>query len=424
MNELPPRSLLRQLFDAAVAAADPKLCVPEHLPAPPVGRTVVIGAGKASAAMARAFEDHWPGDLTGLVLTRYGHGVTCERIEIVEASHPVPDAAGQAAAARIGDMVDGLNADDLVVCLISGGGSALLSAPAGGLTLADKQIVNQQLLACGAPISEMNCVRKHLSSLKGGRLAARAHPAPVWSLIISDVPGDDPSIVASGPTVPDPSTRQDALEIVRKYKLDVPAHVIAFLETDEAETPKPDDPRLDAVTTRLIATPAQSLAAAIAMAEAAGYAVISLGDQVEGEARDVASEQAELALAIANGTGPVKPPAAVLSGGETTVTLKGNGRGGRNAEYALGLTIALGGHPAISAIAGDTDGIDGSEDNAGAVVLPDTLSRAQAEGIDAADRLEDNDAYGFFEAINDLVVTGPTLTNVNDLRAIIVDLAD
>ncbi|NNE23655.1 MAG: glycerate kinase [Rhizobiales bacterium] len=421
MKELPTRMLLRQLFDAAVAAADPKLCVPEHLPEPPAGRTVVIGAGKASAAMARAFEDHWQGDLTGLVLTRYGHGVDCQRIEIIEASHPVPDAAGQAAAARIGEMVRGLSADDLVVCLISGGGSALLSAPAGGLTLEDKQIVNQQLLACGAPISEMNCVRKHLSSLKGGRLAAQAHPARVWSLIISDVPGDDASIVASGPTVPDPTTRQDALDIVRKYQLDVPKHVVDFLQTQDAETPKPGDPRFDDVTTRMIATPAQSLASAIAVVEAAGYAVVSLGDQIEGEAREVAAEHAELALAIANGTGPVEAPAAVLSGGETTVTLKGNGRGGRNAEYALGLAIALGGHSAISAIAGDTDGIDGSEDNAGALVLPDTLARARADGVDAAARLANNDAYGFFEAIDDLVVTGPTLTNVNDLRAIIIE---
>lgn len=424
MNELPTRTLLRQLFDAAVAAADPKLCVPEHLPEPPVGRTVVIGAGKASAAMARAFEDHWQGELTGLVLTRYGHGVACDRIEIIEASHPVPDAAGQAAAARIGELVSGLSGDDLVVCLISGGGSALLSAPAGGLTLEDKQIVNQQLLACGAPISEMNCVRKHLSSLKGGRLAVQAHPARVWSLIISDVPGDDPSIVASGPTVPDPSTRHDALEIVKRYQLDVPAHVIEFLETPDAETPKPGDPRFDTVTTRMIATPARSLAAAVGVAEAAGYAVVSLGDQVEGEAREVAREQAELALAIAAGTGPVKAPAAVLSGGETTVTLTGSGRGGRNAEFALGLAIALDEHPAISAIAGDTDGIDGSEDNAGAVVLPDTLARALDNGVDAAARLSNNDGYGFFEAIGDLVVTGPTLTNVNDLRAIIVSGSD
>ncbi len=420
MGDASTRILLSQLFDAGVAAADPKLCVPQNLPVPPAGRTIVIGAGKASAAMAKALEDHWDGDLAGLVLTRYGHGVQCDSIEIVEAAHPVPDDAGQAAAARIGEMVDGLSADDLVVCLISGGGSALLSAPAGNLTLADKQIVNQELLACGAPISEMNCVRKHLSALKGGRLAARAYPAQIWSLIISDVPGDDPSIVASGPTVPDPSTRHDALGIVSKYKLDIPQRIIRYLESDAAETPKPGDHRFESVTTRIIATPAQSLAAAVEVAENAGLSVVDLGDQVEGEAREVAEEHAALALAIANGHGPVNAPAAILSGGETTVTLKGTGRGGRNAEYTLGLAIALDGHPAISAIAGDTDGIDGSEDNAGAVVLPDTLARAAAAGVDAGARLADNDAYGFFAAIGDLVVTGPTLTNVNDLRAIIV----
>ena len=413
--------LLREIFDAAVAAADPKLCVPQHMPEPPVGRTIVIGAGKASAAMARAFEDHWDGEVSGLVLTRYGHGVECEHIEIVEASHPVPDEAGQRAAARIGSLVDDLTEDDLVVCLISGGGSALLSAPASGLTLDDKQIVNRELLACGAPITEMNCVRKHLSGLKGGRLAMRAAPARMWSLIISDVPGDDPSVVASGPTVPDPSTREDAMAIIRKYHLDVPVAVTDFLMTDDAETPKPGDARFDTVTTRMIATPAQSLAAAISTAEAAGYDVISLGDQVEGEAREVAREHASQALALAaNGQGGDRP-LAILSGGETTVTVKGNGRGGRNAEYALGLAIALDGHPAISAIAGDTDGIDGSEDNAGAIVLPDTLTRSLDVGLDAAARLENNDGYGFFEGIGDLVMTGPTLTNVNDLRAILID---
>jgi hydroxypyruvate reductase len=420
MKDADIRQHLRAMFDAAVAAADPKLCVPRHLPQPPAGRTIVIGAGKASAAMARAFEDNWPGELSGLVLTRYGHGVECERIEIVEAAHPVPDAAGQQAAARIGSLVDGLTGDDLVVCLISGGGSALLSAPAPGLSLEDKQIVNRALLACGAPISEMNCLRKHLSGLKGGRLAMRAHPAKVWSLIISDVPGDDPSIVASGPTVPDPSSRADALAIIEKYRLDVPGHVIAFLNSEAAETPKPGDDRFANVTTRMIATPAQSLAAAMQVAEDAGYNTISLGDQVEGEARDVARDQAALALQIANGNHPVKAPAAILSGGETTVTLTGSGRGGRNAEFALGLAIALAGQPGIYAIAGDTDGIDGSEDNAGAVVMADTLDRAASAGIDAEACLKNNDAYGFFNAIGDLVVTGPTLTNVNDLRAILV----
>jgi len=406
--------LLKDLFSTAVAAADPALRVPPFLPKPPKGRTLVVGAGKASAAMALAVEDHWTGPISGLVITRYGHGAPCKKIEIVEASHPVPDANGRDAALRMGELVKGLTADDLVLCLISGGGSALLAAPAPGLTLADKQNVNRQLLSCGAPISEMNCVRKHLSALKGGRLAAAAFPAQIVSLVISDVPGDDPAIVASGPTVPDPTTRQDALAILRKYKFDLPAHVWAFLETPAAETPKPGDPRFAKVRTEMIAAPAQSLAAAAKIAAEAGYRVIDLGDRIEGEARDVARAQAAQALAT-------KGPAVILSGGETTVTLKGKGRGGRNAEYALALAIALDGKANISAIAGDTDGIDGSEDNAGALVMPDTLARAKAKDIDAAACLANNDAYGFFASIGDLVVTGPTRTNVNDFRAILID---
>jgi hydroxypyruvate reductase len=406
--------LLKDLFSAAVAAADPALRVPPFLPKPPKGRTLIVGAGKASAAMALAVEEHWTGPLSGLVITRYGHGAPCKKIEIVEASHPVPDASGRDAALRIGELVKGLTADDLVLCLISGGGSALLAAPAPGLTLEDKQNVNRQLLSCGAPISEMNCVRKHLSALKGGRLAAAAWPAQIVSLVISDVPGDDPAVVASGPTVPDPTTRQDALAILRKYKFDLPAHVWAFLETDAAETPKPGDPRFAKVRTEMIAAPAQSLAAAAKIAAETGYRIIDLGDRIEGEARDVAREQAAQALAT-------KGPAVILSGGETTVTLKGKGRGGRNAEYALALAIALDGKANISAIAGDTDGIDGSEDNAGALVMPDTLGRARAKGIDAAAHLANNDAYGFFAGIGDLVVTGPTRTNVNDFRAILIE---
>ncbi|MGE3873367.1 MAG: glycerate kinase [Parvibaculaceae bacterium] len=406
--------LLKDLFSAAIAAADPALRVPPCLPKPPRGRTIVVGAGKASAAMALAVEQHWQAPLSGLVITRYGHGAPCRKIEIVEASHPVPDANGRDAALRMGELVRGLNEDDLVLCLISGGGSALLAAPAPGLTLADKQSVNRQLLACGAPISEMNCVRKHLSALKGGRLAAAAYPAEVVSLIISDVPGDDPAIVASGPTVPDPTTRADALAILRKYKFDLPAHVWAFLETEAAETPKPGDPRFARVRTEMIAAPAQSLAAAAKLARDAGYRVIDLGDRIEGEAREVAREQAAQALAT-------KGPAVILSGGETTVTLKGKGRGGRNAEFALALAIALGGKANISAIAGDTDGIDGSEDNAGALVTADTLDRARAKGLDAVAFLANNDAYGFFEGLGDLVVTGPTRTNVNDFRAILIE---
>lgn len=406
--------LLKDLFSAAVAAADPALRVPPFLPTPPSGRTLVVGAGKASAAMALAVEQHWQAPLSGLVITRYGHGAPCKSIEIVEASHPVPDANGRDAALRMGELVKGLSADDLVLCLISGGGSALLAAPAPGLTLEDKQTVNRQLLACGAPISEMNCVRKHLSALKGGRLAAAAWPAQIVSLVISDVTGDDPAVVASGPTVPDPTTRADALAILHKYKFDLPAHVWAFLETDAAETPKPGDPRFAKVRTEMIAAPAQSLAAAAKLAREAGYRVIDLGDRIEGEAREVARAQAAQALAT-------KGPAVILSGGETTVTLKGKGRGGRNAEFALALAIALDGKANISAIAGDTDGIDGSEDNAGALVMPDTLARAKAKGIDAQAYLANNDAYGFFESIGDLVVTGPTRTNVNDFRAILID---
>lgn len=407
-------SLLPALFKAAIAAADPAVRVPPFLPAPPKGRTIVVGAGKASAAMALAVEQHWKGPLSGLVITRYGHGAPCRHIEIVEASHPVPDASGRDAAFRMGKLVTGLSADDLVLCVISGGGSALLAAPAAGLTLEDKQNVNRQLLASGAPIGEMNCVRKHLSALKGGRLAAAAYPAKVVSLIISDVPGDDPAVVASGPTVPDPTTREDALAILRKYRFELAAHVWAFLATPAAETPKPGDPRFARVRTEMIAAPAQSLAAAAKLAREAGYRVIDLGDRVEGEARDVGREQAALAASTMG-------PAIILSGGETTVTVKGKGRGGRNAEFALALAIALAGKSHISAIAGDTDGIDGSEDNAGAVVGPDTLSRAMAKGLDAADFLANNDAYSFFASLGDLVVTGPTRTNVNDFRAILVE---
>ncbi|MGE4251902.1 MAG: glycerate kinase [Parvibaculaceae bacterium] len=406
--------LLKALFTAAIAAADPHLRVPPFLPRPPKGRTIVVGAGKASAAMALAVEQHWEGELSGLVITRYGHGAPCRRIEIVEASHPVPDASGRDAALRLGELVRGLSADDLVLCLISGGGSALLAAPAPGLTLEDKQNVNRQLLASGAPISEMNCVRKHLSALKGGRLAVAAYPAEVVSLIISDVPGDDPAIVASGPTVPDPTTREDALAILRKYKFDLPAHVWAFLETEAAETPKPGDSRFARVRTEMIAAPAQSLAAAAKLARDAGYRVIDLGDRIEGEAREVAHAQAAQALST-------KGPAIILSGGETTVTLTGKGRGGRNAEFALALAIALDGKANISAIAGDTDGIDGSEDNAGALVMADTLARAREKGLDAKAFLAKNDAYSFFAELGDLVVTGPTRTNVNDFRAILIE---
>ncbi|MGI9513573.1 MAG: glycerate kinase type-2 family protein [Anderseniella sp.] len=410
---MPDWDLLRTLYDAAIQAAQPSVCLPSHLPAPPEGKTIVVGAGKASAAMAAAVEANWRGPLQGLVLTRYGHGCACDRIEIVEAAHPVPDRAGFEAAARIHDMVQDLSPDDLVLCLVSGGGSALLTAPAAGISLAEKQAVNEALLASGAPIGEMNCLRKHLSAIKGGRLAAGAYPAKVVSLLISDVPGDDPSTVASGPTVADPTTRSDALAVLDKYNLEVAPSVRAFLETEAAETPKPGDPRLANAETCMIATPRMSIDAAAKVAREHGYHVIDLGDDLEGEAREVGAAHARLAL-------ETKGPAIIVSGGETTVTLKGRGRGGRNAEYALALAIGLRGAANVSGVAIDTDGIDGSEDNAGARVTPDVLNRAADNGLDAQAMLAGNDAYSFFKVTGDLVMTGPTLTNVNDFRAIIV----
>ncbi|NQV46489.1 MAG: glycerate kinase [Rhodospirillaceae bacterium] len=412
--------LLRRLFDGAVAAADPALTLPGHLPPRPSGRTIVIGAGKGAASMARAVEDNWSGDLEGLVITRYGHAVPCRRIEVVEAAHPVPDAAGENAAGRILEMVSGLGEDDLVLCLISGGGSALLSRPAAGLTLADKQALNGALLKSGATISEMNCVRKHLSAIKGGRLAVAAAPARVVTLAISDVPGDDPAVIASGPTVADPTSLGDARAVLEKYRIEPGRAIAAVLADGGSETPKPGDGRLANTQTILIATPQMALEAAARIARTAAIEPLILGDSIEGEARVVAAEHAELALGYQAVGAAVKPPLVLLSGGETTVTVAGNGRGGRNAEYMLAMAIALDGRAGISAIACDTDGIDGSEDNAGCVIGPDTLARARALGLDAAAMLANNDAYGFFSALGDLVMTGPTLTNVNDFRAILV----
>lgn len=409
-------ALLRALFDDAVAAASPGRCVPPHLPGPVAGLTVVVGAGKAAASMARAVEEHWPWPLSGLVVTRYGHGVPCRFIEVVEAAHPVPDAAGRKAAQRILEMVSGLSDADRVLCLISGGGSALLSLPAPGLTLEDKQVVGARLLASGATISEINCVRKHLSAVKGGRLAAAAYPAPVTTLAISDVPGDDPAVIASGPTVADPTTLSDARAVLEKYAIDPPGSVSAHLNGD-GETPKPGDKRLAMADFDLVATPARSLEAAAARARNAGYEPVMLGDAIEGEAREVARDHARRALQRPG-------PAVLISGGETTVTHDGGGRGGRNAEYLLSLALALDGAPGVWAIACDTDGIDGSEDNAGGLIRPDTLARAARLGLDPAAMLDDHDSYGFFEALGDLVVTGPTLTNVNDFRAIMIDKAD
>jgi hydroxypyruvate reductase len=413
--------LLRTLFDAAVATAAPALCVPPNLPAPGAGRTLVVGAGKAGAAMARAVEDNWDGPLEGLVITRYGHNVPCQRIEVVEAAHPVPDAAGLAAAERILAMVGGLTADDLVLCLISGGGSALLSLPAGSLTLADKQAVNRALLKSGATIHEMNCVRKHLSAIKGGRLAAAAAPARVVTLTISDVPGDDPSVIASGPTVVDTTTSADALAIIEKYGIEAPPVVTDHLKSAESETPKPGDPRFDGHELHMIATPQAALEAAAAAAEAAGYRTAILSDSIEGETRDVAMVHAAIARQVARHGQPLPAPAILLSGGETTVTVRGDGRGGPNAEFLLALAIALDGEAGVHAVACDTDGIDGTEDNAGAYVGPDTLARAAAAGIDPRAHLDRNDGYGFFDPLGDLIKPGPTLTNVNDFRAILIE---
>lgn len=413
-----PKPLLHRLFDAAVAAAQPHLCVPPHLPVDisdsGAGRLVIIGAGKASAAMAEAVEKTWAGrPLEGLVVTRYGYYVPCERIEILEAAHPVPDAAGEKAARRMMELVSDLGENDTVICLISGGGSALLSLPAEGLSLADKQAVNEALLRSGAAIDEMNCLRKHLSAVKGGRLAAAAWPARLITLAISDVPGDDPATIASGPTVPDATTIQDARDVLARFGIDAPAAVQAHLKSGHDETPKPGDPKLARAETILVATPAMALEAAAKLARDAGLSVEFLGDDLEGEARELASEHAQLAL-------KAKPGTLLLSGGETTVTLKGKGKGGRNSEYALALAIALEGASGVAALACDTDGIDGSEDNAGAVIFADTLARARAAGLDASAYLANNDAYSFFQAIGDLVVCGPTRTNVNDFRAILV----
>jgi glycerate 2-kinase len=408
------------MFDAAVGAALPSRVVPTYLPPPPPrGRTVVVGAGKASAAMARAVEDAWPGPLKGLVVTRYGHAVPCERIEIVQAAHPVPDEAGRHAAQRMIELVRPLGEDDLVIALISGGGSSLLSLPAPGLTLEHKQEVNRALLRSGAHIGEMNCVRKHLSAVKGGRLAVAAAPARVVSLIISDVPGDDLSVIASGPTVPDATTQADALAVLRKYRIEASAAVMTQLSDPAAETPKPGDPRFAGVSNVLIATPQDSLEAAARVARAAGFAPLILGNAIEGEARECGIVHAGIALQAAGFGQPAAPPCAIISGGETTVTVRGEGRGGRNAEFLLSLAIALGGRADISALAADTDGIDGSEDNAGAIIGPDTLRRAAAAGLDVVRHLSQNDAYGVFSALGDLIVTGPTRTNVNDFRAIL-----
>jgi glycerate 2-kinase len=416
-----PQVLLRHMFDAAIAAAQPARCLPPHLPTPPRGRTLVVGAGKASAEMARVLEQHWPGELSGLVITRYGYQVRCDRIEIVQAAHPVPDQAGLDATRRILSMVSSLSADDLVICLISGGGSSLMVMPGEGLQLADKQRINQALLASGASIGEINCVRRHLSGIKGGRLGAACHPARVVTLLMSDVPGDDPSDIASGPTTADGSTCTDALAILRRYGIDPGAAALQLLAGAAGESVKPADARLANHETRMIATPQMALEAAATVAREAGVHAYILGDSIEGEAREVGKVMAGMARHAARYGQAFVTPCVLLSGGETTVTVRGSGRGGRNVEFLLSLGIALGGTPGIHAIACDTDGVDGQEEIAGAVLGPDTLARAQALGINARESLANNDGHGFFQALGDSVVTGPTLTNVNDFRAIFID---
>ena len=415
------RLQLRSLFDAAVAAAQPALCLPPHLPTRPKGRTIVIGAGKASAAMARALEDHWDGPLEGLVITRYGYEVACERVQIVQAAHPVPDAAGLRATQHIQELVRGLTADDLVIALISGGGSSLLVAPGDGLTLQDKQALNTALLKSGATISEMNCVRRHLSAIKGGRLAAACHPAQVLTLLISDVPGDNPIDIASGPTVADPTTCADALAIINRYRIELPPAVRALLQSAEGESIKPGDGRLARAETRMITAPQMALEAAAQVARAAGLTPYILGDSLEGEARDLGKALAGIARQVAVHGQPFQAPCVLLSGGESTVTLRGKGRGGRNVEFLLALGVALDGLASVYALAGDTDGVDGAEEIAGAVLTPDTLARAWAAGINPRASLDANDGHGFFQALGDSVITGPTLTNVNDFRAILIE---
>ena len=423
-NQTAAGETLRALFDAALAAAEPFEVLERRIPAPVRGRTVVVGAGKASAAMARAFEA-WSGPLEGLVITRYGHAVPCGRIEVVEAGHPVPDEAGERAARHILALARDLGPEDQLVFLASGGGSALLSLPAPHLTLADKQAVTRALLRSGATITEINTVRKHLSAIKGGRLAAAAAPATIVTLAISDVPGDNPAVIASGPTVPDPTTFADARSVLEEYHIAEPVAVVARLLGHAEETPKPNDPIFDRARFELVASPQNSLQSAATAAQQRYITPIVLSDRIEGEARQVALVHAAIALQVRAGKfrvgeHPVLPPAVILSGGETTVTVTGRGRGGRNTEFLLALAVALDHAEGIWALACDTDGIDGTEDNAGAIVYPDSLARATARGISALEALAANDGYGFFATLGDLVVTGPTLTNVNDFRAVLV----
>ena len=417
-----PTEILRSLFDAAVAAAQPDRRIPDCLPPPPKGKTIVVGAGKSAAAMARTVEQAWDGALAGVVVTRYGHSAATQTIEVLEAAHPVPDAQGMAAAERILQTVTPLGKDDLVICLISGGGSALLTLPPEGISLAVLADLNQQLLHSGADIGEMNAVRKNLSRSSGGRLAAAAYPAQVVSLLISDVPGDDLRTIASGPTVGDTATAQDALQIMQKYGLQVPPEVLTYLEQELNPVVPPNDLRLATTTNHLIATPQQSLEAAAKLAMEMGYTPLILGNAIEGEAREVGIVHAGIARQVVQHKQPIAPPCIVLSGGETTVTVTGKGgKGGRNSEFLLSLATSLNGLAKVWAIACDTDGIDGSEDNAGAIITPAILQQGRDRGLKAVDFLDGHDSYSFFQAVDALVETGPTLTNVNDFRAMLIE---
>ncbi|RUV67759.1 MAG: glycerate kinase [Mesorhizobium sp.] len=420
MTEIDPKTFLTAIFNAAVAAADPQRTIRDHLPARPKGRTIVVGAGKGSAQMAAAFEKVWDGPIEGLVVTRYGYAAACQRIEIIEAAHPVPDVAGLEASRRLLEKVQGLTADDLVVALISGGGSALLPAPAEGLTLADEIAVNEALLASGAPIAAMNTIRKHVSTIKGGRLAAAAYPAKVMSLVISDIPGDNPALVASGPTVPDSGSRQKALASIAAYGMKLPAAVMAHINSPAADAPRADDSRFSRNEVHLIASAGVSLEAAAAEARRYGIEAVILSDSIEGEAREVGGVHAAIAREVATRNRPFRKPVLVLSGGETTVTLRAKGKGGRNSEFLLAFAMGISGMDGIHALAADTDGIDGSEDNAGAFADGSTVSRMRATGVDAKAMLAGNNAWTAFNAVGDLFMPGPTGTNVNDLRAILI----
>lgn len=413
------REALHRIMRSAIAASDPVKGVLAHLPKAPVGRTVVVGAGKAAGAMAAAIDEHWSGSLGGVVITRYGHGTACERIKVIEAGHPIPDEAGERGAREILQAVSGLSSDDLVIALISGGGSALLSLPRAGITLQEKQAITSHLLKSGAGIAEINTVRKHISAVKGGRLARAAAPASIVTLLVSDIPGDDAAAIASGPTLPDLTTQSEALEILERYGIDIPESVRNYLVEAPSETIKPADAPPSS-RYAVVASAKLALGAAARAARDEGFTPLVLGDRIEGEAREVGAVHAGIALSCAENGEPMEFPCAIISGGETSVTVRGDGRGGRNAEFLAGLALGLRGHPGVAALAVDSDGIDGSEDNAGAVVLPDTLERAASLGIDLRRSLANNDCYTAFSALGDLVVTGPTRTNVNDIRIVLV----